>query len=82
MSICHCLSVKKRVSVKNVKILEMSDFGNTARMREVGQRTSFILSSQQTLVTPFLSFPANPCKNDHYSAGSRVVYLHPYPVIV
>ena len=30
MSICHCLSVKKRVSVKNVKILEMSDFGNTA----------------------------------------------------
>ena len=29
MSICHCLSVKKRVSVKNVKILEMSDFGNT-----------------------------------------------------
>lgn len=31
MSICHCLSVKKRVSVKNVKILEMSDFGNTER---------------------------------------------------
>ncbi len=29
MSICHCLSVKKKVSVKNVKILEMSDFGNT-----------------------------------------------------
>ena len=29
MSICHCLSVKKYVSVKNVKILEMSDFGNT-----------------------------------------------------
>ena len=31
MSICHCLSVKKRVSVKNVKILEMSDFGNTGK---------------------------------------------------
>lgn len=29
MSICHCLSVKKKVSVKNVKILEMSDFGNS-----------------------------------------------------
>ena len=36
MSICHCLSVKKRVSVKNVKILEMSDFGNTAFPLEVG----------------------------------------------
>ena len=33
MSICHCLSVKKRVSVKNVKILEMSDFGNTELFR-------------------------------------------------
>ena len=31
MSICHCLSVKKKVSVKNVKILEMSDFGNSGR---------------------------------------------------
>lgn len=31
MSICHCLSVKKYVSVKNVKILEMSDFGNTGK---------------------------------------------------
>lgn len=36
MSICHCLSVKKRVSVKNVKILEMSDFGNTGIMEYLG----------------------------------------------
>ena len=35
MSICHCLSVKKRVSVKNVKILEMSDFGNTACSEDI-----------------------------------------------
>ena len=37
MSICHCLSVKKRVSVKNVKILEMSDFGNTERNQQKGK---------------------------------------------
>lgn len=36
MSICHCLSVKKKVSVKNVKILEMTDFGNSAFLRWVG----------------------------------------------
>lgn len=36
MSICHCLSVKKRVSVKNVKILEMSDFGNSGIQRGGG----------------------------------------------
>lgn len=35
MSICHCLSVKKYVSVKNVKILEMSDFGNTVNISAI-----------------------------------------------
>ena len=38
MSICHCLSVKKRVSVKNVKILEMSDFGNTDECASEGSQ--------------------------------------------
>ena len=41
MSICHCLSVKKRVSVKNVKILEMSDFGNTAFLAQTKVRFRF-----------------------------------------
>ena len=43
MSICHCLSVKKKVSVKNVKILEMSDFGNSEEMKEMGSQVFVVM---------------------------------------
>ena len=46
MSICHCLSVKKRVSVKNVKILEMSDFGNTEHLQGEGFSEVQMMRSQ------------------------------------
>ena len=66
MSICHCLSVKKRVSVKNVKILEMSDFGNTV------PNSPFPHPNEGTPPLPPPSLPRSPSKQTKTS--SRVVY--------